>query len=161
MGKRSRDKGKCAEREVVQILRAAWVAERSSARVLHADYTDPANDEHSRLIRRGLQGQGNASGEMVPDVVAPGLWCEVKRRMRVHPGDWIAGMAQAARAAARGRLGQVPCCWYRSDHGPWWVAIAAQDFCEMAGADWPFDDALVHVAGEDFGRCWASWERGL
>jgi hypothetical protein len=149
VGRKSRTKGKSAEREAVASLRAAWANEHG----------EPATE---RLIRRGLQGQGSERGELVPDVVAPGLWSECKRRKQVHPADWLHGLEQAERAARN--TGLVPVCWYRSDRGQWWVAMRAEHWCEMAGADWPSDgepsQVVVHVLGDDFAVVWAGWERG-
>ena len=155
MGKKSRRKGKRAENEIVPILRQAWLSANS----------ERTEAEAERLIRRGLQGQGDATGERVPDVVAPGLWVESKRRKEVHPGDWLHGLTQAFKAAETAQDGRLACCWYRSDYGRWNVAVRNEELLRLSNAACPLERVTeahlpVHMDGEDFAQLWAEWEVG-
>ena len=101
MPKRSRDKGKRGEREVVALFKA-----------------------HGFEARRGQQYRG---GPDSPDVIhdVPGLHVEVKFR---EQASLFVALEQASRDAA---LEDTPVVFMRKLRKPWLVVIDADDFLDL------------------------------
>ncbi|MEE9598193.1 MAG: hypothetical protein V3V96_15585 [Acidiferrobacterales bacterium] len=101
MGKKSRDKGKHGEREVVQLLRA-----------------------HGIKARRGQQFAGGGDS---PDIVhnIPDVHIEVKRRETFNLYE---SLDQAMKDAG---LFDTSVVFYRKNNRPWVVVLDAEDFLNI------------------------------
>lgn len=106
MGKRSRDKGKRGEREVVLLLRAEGFAART--------------------------GRQHRGGPDSPDVIVddlPWLHPEAKLKKRLEVARDIYGaLDQAAREKAPG---QMPVGFVRKDRCRWLVVMEPEDFAKL------------------------------
>jgi hypothetical protein len=74
-------------------------------------------------VRRGLQYRDGAD---CPDVIAPGLWIEVKRGRLTNPR---AALRQATRDS-EGK-GLIPIAVCKDDHDPAHVTIDFENFCDL------------------------------
>lgn len=129
---KSRDKGLAGQREVVYLLRK------------HLGLGD--KDVYSGGC--GSSQRTTQDVEVVPDVVAPGLWVEVKRYRAIAPNVWRSGLEYAAKSA---RSGCMPVCFYRGDREPWRVACYLAD---LALAVCKEQKTVVHLDGCDFAEIW-------
>ena len=96
-GKRSRDKGKCGERELVNWLKAYGIE-----------------------ASRGFQARGGSAEE--PDIVhnIPGLHIECKRNEQMTPHGGLLRKAMDQAKADAGEL--IPCVFWRVSRQPWMVS---------------------------------------
>lgn len=79
-------------------------------------------------VRRGLQFR---TGEEVPDVDAPALWIEAKRRKRVHVRAALAEAVQDS--LGKGRWPVAVC---KEDHDDAFVAMRLDDFLDLLREWW-------------------------